>query len=132
MEGVTFLGKIEGSYTYIGFKLGTWDKEAKRVDFNPEESKVGDVELRRAMWYAVDNDAVGDEFYKGLRWGANSLIAPTHPDYYNEELEAPKFDLDKANEILDEAGYEWVDGEEYRQIGRASCREREKLTKGEK
>jgi len=114
MEGVTFLGKIEDSYTYIGFKLGTWDKEAKRVDFNPEESKVGDVELRRAMWYAVDNDAVGDEFYKGLRWGANSLIAPTHPDYYNEELEAPKFDLDKANEILDEAGYEWVDGEEYR------------------
>src|SRR5699024_6467898 len=39
---------------------------------------------------------------------------PTHPDYYNEELEAPKYDVDKANEILDEAGYEWADGEDFR------------------
>src|SRR5699024_3274271 len=114
MEGVHWLGDTDNAYTYIGFKLGTWDKDESRVDYKPEDSKVGDVELRRAMWYAVDNDAVGEEFYKGLRWGANSLLAPTHPDYYNEDLEAPTFDPDKANEILDDAGYEWADGEDFR------------------
>lgn len=114
MDGVKWLGKTDNAYTYIGFKLGTWDKEENRVDYKPEESKVGDVELRRAMWHAVDNDAVGEEFYKGLRWGANTLIAPTHPDYYNEDLEAPKYDVDEANEILDDAGYEWADGEDFR------------------
>lgn len=114
MEGVDFLADVDNAYTYVGFKLGTWDADEKRVNYDPDNSKVGDVELRRAMWYAVDNDAVGEEFYDGLRWGANALIVPTHEDFHYEDLEAPTFDQDKANEILDEAGYEWVDGEEFR------------------
>ncbi len=48
------------------------------VDYKPEESVVGDVNLRRAMWYAVDNDAVGKQFYDGFRWAATTLIAPSH------------------------------------------------------
>lgn len=114
MEGVNFLGKIDNSYTYVGFKLGTWDHDEKRVNYNPEESKVGDPALRKAMWHAVDNDAVGENFYDGLYWGATTLVAPSHPDFHDPTIETPKFDEDKANEILDEAGYEWADGEDFR------------------
>lgn len=115
LTGYNFLGKIDESYTYIGFKLGTWDDENGRVDYQPEESKVGDVELRRAMWYAVDNDAVGERFYDGFRWNGTTLIIPTHPDFHDDTIETPTYDPDKANEILDEAGYEDVDGDGIRE-----------------
>src|SRR5690606_35148552 len=115
MEGIVFLGDIDNSYTYIGFKLGTWDKENGRVDYKPEESVVGDVNLRRAMWYAVDNDAVGKQFYDGFRWAATTLIAPSHSYYHDDTIEVPTYDPDKANEILDEAGYEDVDGDGFRE-----------------
>jgi len=115
LTGYNFLGKIDESYTYIGFKLGTWDDDNGRVDYQPDESKVGDVELRKAMWYAVDNDAVGERFYDGFRWNATTLIIPTHPDFHDDTIETPTYDPDKANEILDEAGFEDVDGDGIRE-----------------
>ena len=115
MEGVIFLGDIDNSYTYIGFKLGTWDAENNRVAYNPDASPVGDVELRRAMWYAVDNDAVGKKFYDGFRWAGTTLIAPSHSFFHDDSIETPTYDPDKANEILDAAGYEDVDGDGFRE-----------------
>lgn len=105
MEGINFLGDIEGSYTYIGFKFGTWDKENGQIIYKPEESKVSDLALREAMWYAVDNDAVGEKFYDGFRWAASTLIAPSHASFHDSTIETPKYDKEKAIEILTEAGY---------------------------
>lgn len=111
MKGVNFLGRVEGSYTYIGFKFGTWDKENKQVDYKPEESKVSDIELRKAMWYAVDNDAVGEKFYDGLRWAGTTLIAPSHASFHDGTIETPKYDPEKAKQILADAGYVDTDGD---------------------
>lgn len=111
MEGMTFLGDIENSYTYVGFKFGTWDKEKGEIVYTPEESKVADVELRKAMWYAVDNDAIGEKFYDGLRWGATTLIPPTHSYFHDASIETPKYDAEKAKQILADAGYVDVDGD---------------------
>ncbi|AOV06421.1 oligopeptide ABC transporter substrate-binding protein [Sporosarcina ureilytica] len=105
MEGVKFLGDVDNAYTYIGFKFGTWDKENAQVVYKPEESKVSDVALRKAMWYAVDNDAVGENFYQGLRWAGTTLIAPSHANFHDATIETPKYDKEKAIEILTEAGY---------------------------
>ncbi|MGP4072356.1 oligopeptide ABC transporter substrate-binding protein [Piscibacillus sp. B03] len=115
MEGVEWLGDIDLAYTYIGFKLGDWNEEEGRVNYKPDEMKMGDVNLRRAMWYAVNNDAVGKEFYNGLRWNATTLIAPSHPAYHDDSIETPTFDPDEANRILDENGYEDVDGDGFRE-----------------
>lgn len=115
MEGFVFLGDVDNAYTYVGFKLGTWDEDERRVAYNPEESVVGDVELRRAMWYAVDNDAVGKRFYDGFRWAGTTLIAPSHSTFHDDTIETPTFDPDKANEILDEAGYEDVNDDGFRE-----------------
>ena len=105
LTNINWLGTVDNAYSYVGFKLGTWDKEEKKVKPDPD-AKMADVNLRRAMWYAVDNDEVGKRFYHGLRWAANTLITPWHGDFYAEDVEAPTYDPDKANEILDEAGYE--------------------------
>ncbi|WP_047980563.1 oligopeptide ABC transporter substrate-binding protein [Ornithinibacillus contaminans] len=114
MSNVQFLGQIDAAYTYIGFKLGKWNEEAGQVEVDPN-AKMADVNLRRAMWYAVDNNAVGDNFYNGLRWNATSLIIPFFPEYYNADIETPTFDPDEANKILDEAGYKDVDGDGMRE-----------------
>ncbi|MFD1173558.1 oligopeptide ABC transporter substrate-binding protein [Oceanobacillus picturae] len=114
MSNVEYLGMTDLAYTYIGFKLGTWDKEAKEV--KPDDSmKMADVNLRKAMWHAVDNNAVGEKFYNGLRWNATTLIPPSHPEFHDTENPGVEYDPEKAKQILDDAGYEDVDGDGMRE-----------------
>lgn len=115
MDGVEWLAQLDAAYTYIGFKLGEWDAEENRVNYMPEDMKMGDVELRRAMWHAMDNDAVGEQFYNGLRWKATSLITPYHAAFHKDDLDVPEYDPEEAERILDEAGYEDVDGDGLRE-----------------
>ncbi|MBU5594412.1 oligopeptide ABC transporter substrate-binding protein [Amphibacillus sp. MSJ-3] len=112
MSNVEFLGGIDTAYTYIGFKLGKIEDGEVVPD---PDAKMADVNLRRAMWYAVDNDAVGTKFYDGLRWNATTLTPPSHPDYHDATIEAPTYDPKQANEILDEAGYIDVDEDGFRE-----------------
>lgn len=114
MSNVEWLGAIDRAYTYIGFKLGTWDKENAVVKPNPD-AKMNDVKLRQAMWHAVDNDAVGQKFYFGLRWNATTLVPPSHPEFHDTSNEGRKYDPEKAKQLLDEAGYKDVDGDGIRE-----------------
>lgn len=113
LTNVEFLGQQELAYTYIGFKLGKRNDDGEAV-MNPD-AKMADVNLRRAMWHAVDNDAVGERFYNGLRWKATSLIIPRFTFYHKPDLDVPDYDPDEANRILDEAGYIDVDGDGLRE-----------------
>lgn len=114
MANVEFLGTVDRAYTYIGFKLGSWDKEKGEVKPNPE-GKMADVNLRRAMWHAVDNDTVGKKFYHGLRWNATTLIPPSHPEFHDASNEGRAYDPEEAKKILDEAGFKDVDGDGIRE-----------------
>jgi peptide/nickel transport system substrate-binding protein len=114
MSNVEFLGTIDRYYQYIGFKLGTWDASNGEVATDPD-MKMSDPALRQAMWHAVDTDAVGEQFYNGLRWGATTLIPPSHPDFHDESNPGRPYDQDEANRLLDEAGYEDVDGDGMRE-----------------
>ncbi len=114
MSNVEFLGAVDNAYTYMGFKLGKWNADTGQVEVDPN-AKMADVNLRRAMWYAVDNNAIGDKFYNGLRWNATTLIIPFFPEYHNADIETPTYDPEKAKEILDEAGYVDVDGDGLRE-----------------
>ncbi|WP_060681656.1 oligopeptide ABC transporter substrate-binding protein [Virgibacillus halodenitrificans] len=114
MSNVEYLGMIDRAYTYIGFKLGTWDKDKKEVKPNPD-AKMADVNLRKAMWHAVDNNAVGEKFYNGLRWNATTLIPPSHPEFHDETNPGVAYDPEAAKKILDEAGYEDKDGDGLRE-----------------
>lgn len=114
LSNVEFLGKVDRAYTYIGFKLGTWDKENAVVKPNPD-AKMGDVNLRKAMWHAVDNDTVGQRFYHGLRWNATTLIPPSHPEFHDSENPGLQYDPEKAKQLLEEAGFKDVDGDGIRE-----------------
>lgn len=114
MSNVEYLGAIDRAYTYIGFKQGTWDAEKNRVAYDPE-AKMGDVELRQAMWHAVDNAAVGEKFYNGLRWNATTLIPPSHPEFHDENNEGRAYDPEVAKQLLEEAGYVDTDDDGFRE-----------------
>ena len=102
------------SYTYIGFKLGKWDKEKGEVITDPN-AKMADVRLRKAMAYAIDNNLVGTKFYEGLRRNATQLMIPAFKEYYDESLKGYTIDLEKAKQLLDEAGYKDVNGDGIRE-----------------
>lgn len=104
LSNVEWLGAVDRAYTYIGFKLGTWDAAANKVKPNPD-AKMSDVNLRKAMWMAVDNDAVGKQFYNGLRWNATTLIPPSHPEYHDASNPGITYDPEAAKKLLDDAGY---------------------------
>ena len=102
------------SYSYIGFKLGKWDK-AKGEAIPDPNAKMADVKLRQAMAYAIDNDLVGTKFYEGLRRNATQLMIPAFKEYYDESLKGYTLDLEKAKQLLDEAGYKDVNGDGIRE-----------------
>lgn len=109
-ENYTLLGRITNIYSFIGFKMGTWDNENKEVDYNPELITANKA-LRQAMAYALDFEAVSTQFYNGLRKPANSHIPPYYSDVYNAEQEGYNYNPEKAKEILAEAGFEDIDGD---------------------
>jgi peptide/nickel transport system substrate-binding protein len=114
LSNVEYLGVVDRAYSYVGFKLGTWDKEKKEVKTDPN-AKMADVNLRKAMWHAVDNDTVGEKFYHGLRWAATTLIPPSHPEYHDESNPGASYDPEKAKQLLEDAGFKDVDGDGIRE-----------------
>ena len=115
LDNIDILGRPELYYSYLGFKLGKYDYAANTVVTDIEGSKMGDKELRQAMGYALDIELVSEVYYNSLRERANSLIPPVFKTYYDESLEGYTYNPDKANEILDAAGYKDVDDDGIRE-----------------
>ena len=115
LDNIDVLGRQELYYSYMGYKLGKYDYTNNVVVTDVENAKMGDVELRKAMAYALDIEQVSEVYYNGLRERANSLIPPVFESFYDETLEGFTFDPEKAIEILDAAGYKDVDGDGLRE-----------------
>ncbi|MBD8031693.1 oligopeptide ABC transporter substrate-binding protein [Solibacillus merdavium] len=117
LENLTVLARPELAYSYIGFKLGKWDKAAGDAGLNitDENAKMNDAKLRQAVAYAMDIEQVGERFYQGLRSRATSLIPPAFASFHDNTLEGYNYDPEKAKALLEEAGYKDVDGDGIRE-----------------
>ncbi|ACB84073.1 ABC transporter substrate-binding protein [Natranaerobius thermophilus] len=98
-EALTF---FDNAYTYIGL--------------NHEDEHLQHQEVRQALAYALDIEAFldgmfGDELAQPI-YTPFSPVSWAYPD--EDDMNDYAYDPDKANELLDEAGYEWDDNEEYR------------------
>ena len=114
LDNINILTKKAGSMNYIAFKLGKWDEEKNEVVTDPN-SKMYDLNLRKAIAYAIDMDAVSKQFYHGLSTPAKSQLSPLFPSLHNPEINGFKQDVEKAKQLLDEAGYKDVDGDGIRE-----------------
>jgi len=74
-----------------------------------------DVTVRRALAHAVDKAQIIDVATLGTGSPGLSLVPPGLGDFYASEVQDYAFDVDEANRLLDEAGYEDADGDGVRE-----------------
>ncbi|WP_405316386.1 oligopeptide ABC transporter substrate-binding protein [Lactobacillus helveticus] len=101
-KGVNFIAKVPLAYSYMGFKVGKW-KDGRNV-MDPK-AKMNNKSLRQAMAYAMNIDAVTKRYTHGLSFRVPTLIPEQFGDYFNKNVKGYSYNLKKANQLLDKAGY---------------------------
>ncbi|MNB91854.1 Oligopeptide-binding protein AppA precursor [compost metagenome] len=114
LDNITLMQSAELSYEYIGFKFGRWDEAAQQnVMDNP---KFADKRLRQAMYYALDREGIINRFSYGLGELIETPVPSTSwakiPD---TEINTYPFDPQKAEALLEEAGYVDINGDGWRE-----------------
>lgn len=75
-----------------------------------------DRTVRQALAHATDKQQIIDVLLLGLGKPGLTLLPNTLRPWYNDSLTDYAFDLDKANQLLDEAGYQDSDGDGIREM----------------
>ncbi|GLB46500.1 peptide ABC transporter substrate-binding protein [Philodulcilactobacillus myokoensis] len=104
LSDYTIVGKEGTGYDYFGFNLGHLDTKTQTSVMDPN-AKMGNVKLRQAMMYALDQGALVKKFDYGMGWFPNTLISPYFKQYYNSKTPYYKYNMSKAEKLLDQAGY---------------------------
>jgi peptide/nickel transport system substrate-binding protein len=64
-----------------------------------------DPKVKEAIAHAIDRQEIADVVYAGNAEPVASIVAPVTGKWMNPNLKPEEFDIDLANQILDEAGY---------------------------
>ena len=86
----TIMQKPSFSYTYLGFNL--------------KNEKFKDIRIRKALSYAIDRQELVDILFFGYGKVCNGPFLPGS-FAYNDEVKATTQDIQKAKELLNEAGF---------------------------
>ncbi len=95
-DGINVESAVSLGYQGITFNVNNGD----RGD-NPFGN---DARLRQALSYAVDRDAINQVVFNGAFAPGNQPFAPTSP-WYDDNHPIPERDVERARELLAEAGY---------------------------
>ena len=69
---------------------------------------MGDLRVRQAIDYGIDREAIVEQLYGDLGIPTAQLLVAPNPT--EDEQIAFDYDVDKANELLDKAG--WIDSDD--------------------
>jgi peptide/nickel transport system substrate-binding protein len=72
--------------------------------FNTEKEPFNDPKVRQAIGLAIDTETIVNAVFRGVGAPAQGAVPP-NIKYFNKELGAPDFDVEKAKALLAEAGY---------------------------
>jgi peptide/nickel transport system substrate-binding protein len=78
------------------------------INTNPKKTahrELVNPQVREALAHAVDRDEIVKVAWLGLAQPGDSFIAPADGDWHDPSLKSETFDLDLANQMLDELGY---------------------------
>ncbi|HZB19807.1 MAG TPA: ABC transporter substrate-binding protein [Blastococcus sp.] len=90
--GDRFIRTESSQITYIGFP--TYDQ------------RYADPRVRQAISMAIDREAISEAIFEGTRTPADSFIAPVVEGYREGACEYCALDVERANDLLDEAGFD--------------------------
>lgn len=74
---------------------------------NTGSKNLSDVNVRRALSYAIDKESIAQGIFGGIEKPADTIFAPNVPNT-NVDVEKFPYDLDKAAKLLEDAG--WILG----------------------
>jgi peptide/nickel transport system substrate-binding protein len=105
-DGITSLNGVSPYFDEIAFNTGAIDTESGKPigDGNPA---LKDPKFRHALGYAIDMDRLMQAAYQGAAKPGDSIVPPAYPTYRWKppQDQAFTFDLGKAGDLLDAAGY---------------------------
>ncbi|MGY2003611.1 peptide ABC transporter substrate-binding protein [Blastococcus sp. SYSU DS1024] len=90
--GDRFLEAPSSGFTYLGYP--TYDE------------RFSDPQVRQALSMAVDRQAISDAIFAGSREPADAYVAPVVDGYREGVCEYCELDVEQANQLLDEAGFD--------------------------
>lgn len=79
---------------------------------NTQSGPLQDVRVRQAIAYAIDKNFVLNALMQGTAAESRTGIHPDSP-FYKADVPTYELDLDKANALLDEAGFPMTDGKRF-------------------
>lgn len=82
---------------------------------NTEKAPTDDINVRKAMIYAVDQDQISQTAFYGLQPAAHSLISPSTWAFSPEADDMYRYDPEKAASLLEESGWVDTDGDGIRE-----------------
>jgi peptide/nickel transport system substrate-binding protein len=97
LSGKSHLKITSKGYQGIGAML--W------LAFNLQKKPFHDLRVRQAFAYAIDREFIANTLFHGKAKVATGPISPDSP-FYSQNVELYDVDVNKANELLDMAGYQ--------------------------
>jgi peptide/nickel transport system substrate-binding protein len=89
------------SFTQLAFNLCS-KQNCPDAKFNPA---VQDVTVRQAIAYAIDRDRINKIASRGTAFPGHGLLPDFYKAFYTQPAEDYPLDVDKANQMLDDAGW---------------------------
>lgn len=120
MDNIQIIEQPEFGNQFLGFKMNhrsSSDIESRTIDPNnwkPNE-KIADPKVRQAIAYAVNREGIVNGLLYGHGQKTNTTIAQQFWAYSEDGPIDYAHDVEKAGELLDEAGYVDQDGDGFRE-----------------
>lgn len=87
----------------------------QQLTFNTAEGPFTDERVRQAFAYSLDREALVETIGRGvIPYEGNGGVSQSTPGWSEQAAEAYSFDLDRAEALLDEAGWTGTDADGFR------------------
>jgi peptide/nickel transport system substrate-binding protein len=91
---------------HLWFNLNEGEQNGKAVVDAAKRSWFGDVRFRRAISYAIDRESIATSVLQGLATPLYGFVSPGNRAWVATDLPRTEYNLDKARELLREAGFQ--------------------------
>lgn len=101
---VEAMNQLVASGDYQLIKSEPMNTKMLVVNSSKTESPVSEKAVREAIWHAIDRETISRDIFNGTETVANTLFS-SNVNYANIDLQKREFDIEKANNLLEKAGW---------------------------
>ncbi|MDH3365507.1 MAG: ABC transporter substrate-binding protein, partial [Thermoplasmata archaeon] len=84
--------------------------------FNMKKEPMNNLSFRKAVSHLIDKEQLVDVYMGGFGQAGSAAVSPFFGEWHNPAVTKYAFDIDAANALLDEAGYDDQNGDGWRDL----------------